>query len=513
VTSDRSAHLYAASWDDTTSSSSYVWTSQAGAVLKTGNNGAGVGIAVLDTGVSRVNDLAGNAADGNPRLVQGPDLSGENNNTVDSYGHGTVMAGIAAGSGVDGGAAPKTGVAPGARIVSVKVAGANGVTDVSTVLAAMNWVSAFKDLYNIKVLNLSWGVPSTQSVSVDPLNYAVERLWTSGIVVVVAAGNNGPNNGTITKPGDDPLVITAGGYDDRGDLNENNDIVPNWSSAGAPGQGKPDLVSPGRTLVAARAPNSTIEKENPKALIAPSYIKGSGTSEAAAVTSGAAALLLAARPSLSPDQVKAALVGSAYPIPNLAATSQGAGRLQLSAALAKDVSTVASKEMVSSGLGTLNGSRGGQYVTVKCNGVDTLLNTESTSWCSNWNGSAWTGSAWTGSAWTGSAWTGSAWTGSAWTGSAWTGSAWTGSAWTGSAWTGSAWTGSAWTGSAWTGMQWAGSAWTGSAWTSAVYEDADVFLDAFWGNKPKWYQHVAGEESDEKPKSNNAAGASLLRGL
>jgi serine protease AprX len=481
VTMDRSAKLYSASWDDSTSASSYVWSSGAGGALQAGNNGAGVSVAVLDTGVSRVNDLAGNAADGQPRLVNGPDLSGENKNDVDSYGHGTVMAGIVAGSGVDGGSAPKTGVAPGARIVSVKVAGYNGVTDVSTVLAAMNWVASFKDTYNIKVVSLSWGVPSTQSVTVDPLNYAVERLWTSGVTVVVAAGNNGPNPGTITKPGDDPLVITAGAYDDRGDLNTSNDIVPGWSSQGAVGQGKPDLVSPGRTIVATRSPNSYIEVNNPKSLIAPS---------------------------LTPDQVKAALVSTASPIGSIASTLQGAGRIQYGAALAKDVSAVVAKPMVATGLGTLNGSRGGAYVTTKCNGVDKVLNDETTSWCTAWDGSAWTGSAWTGSAWTGSAWTGSAWTGSAWTGSAWTGSAWTGSAWTGSAWTGSAWTGSAWTGSAWTGMNFTGSAWTGSAWTSAVYEDASTtFLDAFWGNHPKWYEHVAGETSDAPPWAGIPGGA------
>ena len=140
---------------------------------RAGNLGQGVGVAVIDTGVSPMTDF-------DNRLVHGPDLSGEGT-TIDSFGHGTVMAGIIAGSGADSANRSKgayTGVAPGAHIVAVKTAGANGVVDVSTMLQAMGWVAAYKDQFNIRVLNLSWGVPSTQDPAVDPLNYAVERLWS-----------------------------------------------------------------------------------------------------------------------------------------------------------------------------------------------------------------------------------------------------------------------------------------------------------------------------------------------
>ncbi|MBK5307514.1 MAG: S8 family serine peptidase [Frankiaceae bacterium] len=479
VTADRSGHVNAASWDEATSNSSYVWTSQAGQAIQAGNKGAGVSVAVLDTGVYAHNDLAG-------RVMAGPDLSGENNNAVDSYGHGTVMAGIIAGSGVDAGASPRTGIAPAAKIISVKVAGASGAADVSTVLAGLSWVNAFKADYNIKVLNLSWGVASTQSPSVDPLNYAVQQLWAGGVTVVVAAGNTGA---AIMKPADDPTVITAGAFDDRADLVPDNDVVPNWSSVGPTAQGaaKPDLVAPGRTLVATRSPGSTVERDNPKALIAPSYIKGSGTSEAAAVTSGAAALLLAKNPSMTPDQVKAALTSTALPIANLSRNSQGAGRIQIAAALAKDVSAVASVVPTGTGTGSLQASRGSApSISVKCNGVDKVLNDETTSWCSPWSSSAWTSSAWTSSAWTSSAWTSSAWTSSAWTSSAWTSSAWTSSAWTSSAWTSSAWT---------------SSAWTSSAWTSAAYEAEETFLDAFYGARPPWWRFVPGEQSDPFPST------------
>jgi serine protease AprX len=485
VTADRTGRLSGSSWDSSVSDSAYVWSSQAGQVLRAGTRGAGVAVAVLDTGVSAVNDMSG-------RVLAGPDLSGEDKNTVDSYGHGTVMAGIIAGSGADAGTNPRTGIAPAATIISVKVAGASGAADVSTVLAGLSWVGAFADEYDIKVLNLSWGVPSTQSPTVDPLNYAVQRLWAQGVTVVVAAGNSGSGSGTIMKPADDPLVITVGAYDDRGDVAPENDSVPTWSSRGptAEGLAKPDLVAPGRTLVATRSPGSTVVLENVKALVGSSYIKGSGTSQAAAVTSGAAALLLANNPSLTPDQVKAALIGSALPMPGVARSAQGAGRIQVASALARDVSGVPSAVPVAMGTGSLQASRAGSpLVVVRCNGSLAVLQGERTAWCSNWSSSAWASSAWTSSAWTSSAWTSSAWTSSAWTSSAWTSSAWTSSAWTSSAWTSSAWT---------------SSAWTSSAWTSALYEDAEeTFLDAFYGDRPPYWKTVKGENSDPTPKVSN----------
>ena len=277
VTADRTARFQDFLYDDTTTASQFVVTSQASDAWALGDLGQGIGVAVIDTGVSPMPDFNG-------RLVHGPDLSGEGT-TIDSFGHGTVMAGIIAGDGHDsagrtGGA--YTGVAPAAHIVAVKTAGANGVVDVSTMLQAMSWVAAYKDQFNIRVLNLSWGVASTQDPAVDPLNYAVERLWSNGIVVVVAAGNSGPSSGTITKPADDPVVITVGANNGHGDTDPRNDDVPGWSSRGptAAGVAKPDLIAGGRSLIATRSYGSYVEQNYPHALIAPSYIKGSGTSEA-----------------------------------------------------------------------------------------------------------------------------------------------------------------------------------------------------------------------------------------
>ena len=505
VSANASAMFEEFSYDDTTTASSFAKTSGATAGWAKGHLGQGVGVAVLDTGVSSQSDFAG-------RLVHGPDLSGEGT-TVDSYGHGTVMAGIIGGSGADsasrtGGA--YTGVAPKATVVAVKTAGRNGAVDVSTMLQAMHWVAAYRDQFNIRVMNLSWGTKSTQHPSLDPLNYGVQRLWQLGIVVVVAAGNSGPQNGTVTKPGDDPVVLTVGAFDDKGNVDPSDDSLSSWSSRGptAAGVQKPDILAPGRSLVTTRSFGSKVEVENPKALVAPSYVKGSGTSQAAAVVSGLVAQMIGANPSLTPDQVKALLRTTATPLPAVAAGAQGAGRVGLGAALAANIPITANQALTATGLGSIEASRGGMNVQTDCNrdGVADVIKGEIDIRCQPWDPAPWTGNAWTGNAWTGNAWTGNAWTGNAWTGNAWTNATWTGNAWTGGTWTGNAWTGNAWTGNAWTGNAWTGNAWTDSKWTTSAWTTAgygewttaeyDEFLTAFWGPEPPARFAALGERPD-----------------
>ena len=184
---------------------------------KAGADGSGVGVAVIDTGIANVPDLAARVRpviDDTGQARPCLNLSGEPD-CGDSYGHGTFVAGLIAGDGTSSAGAVR-GVAPGAHLTSVKVAGRDGSTDVSTILAAIQWVVTYKDRYGIQVLNLSLGTDSTQSYRVDPLDYAVERAWASGLTVVVAAGNLGPAAGTVTKPADDPFVISVGAVDDRG---------------------------------------------------------------------------------------------------------------------------------------------------------------------------------------------------------------------------------------------------------------------------------------------------------
>jgi serine protease AprX len=498
VTADRVAHLQDFVYDDSTTASNFTRTTQATSAWAAGDLGQGIGVAVIDTGVSPMADLT-------DRLVHGPDLSGEGT-TIDTYGHGTVMAGIIAGSGSDSanlGNGAYTGVAPEAHIVAVKVAGQNGVVDVSTMLQAMTWVAAYRDEFNIRVLNLSWGVSSTQDPAIDPLDYAVERLWSDGIVVVVAAGNDGPTGRTITKPADDPVVLTVGAFNDHANTDPSDDSVPGWSSRGptAAGVAKPDLVAPGRTLIATRSFGSYVEQTNPSALISPSYIRGSGTSEAAAVTSGVVALLLEARPDLTPDQVKDVLTATASPIGTIGQMTQGAGRIQLVAALGA-VPTAPPQPLTATGLGSLEASRGGEDVTADCNGVSTVITGEMDVQCNPWEPQAWTSAPWNGDAWTGVSWKGAEWDGVSWKDVAWSDATWDGVSWKGGTWTSDSWqgssswdgaTGSTWTGVSWKGATWAGVSWKDASWTGTSWTSTDDFLTAFWGSAPAPGRYVYGE--------------------
>jgi serine protease AprX len=272
--------------------------------------GRGVGVGVLDTGIAAVGDLAG-------RVVASADLSGEWSFT-DSYGHGTFMAGLIAGSGQGGGPA---GVAPGADLVDLKVAGADGATTLGQVLAALQLADAARERWNLRILNISLGAPAGDPATA-PLTEAVERLWADGITVVAASGNEG---GGVEAPGLDPYVVTVGAVDAAG-------AVPAWSSRGPDfaGRAKPDLVAPGVGLVGLRAPGSAIDLANPSARVGDHYFRGSGTSMSTAVVAGAAALVAAAHPGWGPDRIKAALTGTADPLERV--NGSGAGVLDLGAA-------------------------------------------------------------------------------------------------------------------------------------------------------------------------------------
>ena len=410
-----------------------------------GTRGAGVSVAVIDTGISPVPDLAG-------RTVAGPDFSGERNSLRDSYGHGTVMAGVVAGNGTSSASAPGgayIGMAPEARVVSVKVAGRNGATDVSKVLAAMQWVGSYHTQHNIRVVNLSWGTTSHQSPSRDPLNFAVQRLWGLGIVVVAAAGNDGPASGTITKPGDDPVIITAGAYDDRQNTSLTDDVVTAWSSRGptAAGTAKPDVIAPGRTIVSTRAAGSYVEANNPQAHVGSHYIRGSGTSQASAVVAGSVALLLGRRPSWRPDQVKHALTSSAIPINGSGV--DGHGRASVPGMLRANVRSAPVQSLTSNGLGSLEASRGGRHVDTVCAGdtAPTRIEGEIDGLCLPWDADTWSGENWSSESWSSDIWSSDSWTSDSWTSDTWTSDTWSGT----------------------------------------------EFLTAFWGLQTPWWQHLPGE--------------------
>ena len=438
----------------TSANSVYPQVVRADSAWQAGVTGAGVTVALVDTGIANVGDLAGRVLPVTDDITGATsaceNLSGESG-CNDSYGHGTFIAGIIAGSGAASNGAFK-GAAPGANLVSVKVAGRDGASDVSNVIAAIQWVVSFKDKYNIKVLNLSLGTDGTQTYRTDPLNYAVEKAWDSGIVVVVAASNRGPNAGTISKPGDDPWVITVGAIDDQGTPGLGDDQLPNFSSRGptaADGLAKPDVVAPGGHLVSLRAPGSAIDTLFPT-YINTWYRKGSGTSMATGVVSGSVALMLQANPTMVPDRVKFALTSTARSDASSDPMAVGAGVIDAyNAAFAAPAGTANHGLSRSNGLGLLELSRGS--VRVQVSGIfPTVLGGLLTAQLLLWNPLVFTGSSWTGSSWYGSSWYGSSWYGSSWYGSSWYGSSWYGSSWYGQP-GGSSWYGSSWYGSSWYG--------------------------------------------------------------
>ena len=409
----------------------------AGRLAAVGDDGRGVNVAVLDTGIDPASDFDG-------RLVGGIDLSGGGGPFVDSFGHGTFVAGLIAGDGASSGGR-YVGEASGAGLVSVKVAGASGVTDLATVIEGIQWTISERIALRIRVLNLSLGVQLNVPTAANPLDRAIEAAWDAGIVVVASAGNDGPTNGTILSPGDDPLVITAGALDDSGTVKPSDDRMTTFSSVGPTspdGWFKPDLVASGRSVVSVRAVGSTIDTQNPSARIGDGNFVGSGTSFSAAIVSGAAALVLAAHPTDTPDEVKARLLATTSRGPVGDPFVDGHGALDVYAA-----TTGPPIDLAQGVVGPLQ-ARVGSLVSL------------GNSWTSStWNAARWSATPHGDPATIGPGRSRGIWSGPTWNRSAWNGSAWNSDAWAGSAWNASAWAGSAWNGSAWNASTWAGSAW------------------------------------------------------
>jgi serine protease AprX len=300
---------------------------------QTGASGRGIGVAVIDSGVADHADLAG-------RIVARVDLTGEGS-TGDPGGHGTHVAGLIAGDGTASNGA-FTGVAPQANIVSVRVIDANGYAKLSTIFAGMQWVLGHKAAYNIRVVNMSFGGTVHSSYTEDLLASAAELLNFAGMVTVVSAGNAGPGASTITSPGNDPFVITVGADDAAETATLADDSIPVWSSRGPTAFdaiAKPDLIAPGRKMVSLRVPGSTLDTLMPARQVTapgelvPSYFTMSGTSMAAPVVAGAAALYIERNPTARPRAVKQQLMGTAHPLPGVPATDQGSGVVDALAAL------------------------------------------------------------------------------------------------------------------------------------------------------------------------------------
>jgi len=411
--------------DSGVASAVYTDVVRANKTWASGNTGAGVTVALVDTGVNTGGDLAG-------QVTKSVDFTSEGDG-ADRYGHGTFVAGLIDGTGVNSNGAIE-GVAPGAKLVSLKISGADGATDVTLVLEALEWLKDFAPVYNIRVVNLSLGFPSPQSYAVDPLDYAVEQLWASGVTVVTAAGNGGNAPGTVLAPGNDPFVITVGATNDRTTVNNNDDKLASFSASGPTVDGltKPDLLAPGRSLVSSRSPGSTVDLANPTSAIGDFYGKGSGTSFSTGIVSGAAALVLARSPWLTPNQVKQRLVTSARQIPGGQTPATGTGVVDAwSASMSTSTGSANVGLTPSVGGGSLQATRGPACLrgtTGACmsdSAANVALGYDPTAlFAPTWAGSQWVGSQWVGSQWSGNQWVGSQWVGSQWVGSQWVGSQW-----------------------------------------------------------------------------------------
>ena len=430
---------------------------------RNGYTGDGVGVAMVDSGISPVPGLLTRG-----KVVNGPDLSFESQSRhlrhLDTFGHGTHMAGIIAGRDFSsgrwfrGGApVPFQGMAPDAHVINVKVADANGATDVSQVIAAIDWVVQHRNDHdlNIRVLNLSFGTDGVQDYRLDPLAHAAEVAWRRGIVVVVAAGNGGYGSKKLNNPAYDPYVLAIGGADGNGTYDHSDDTIPPFSSCGDATRG-PDLVAPGKSVVSLRSFFSSADRLNPDARVGNRFFRGSGTSQAAAVVSGAAALLIQQRPEATPDQIKALLTSTANVLPEAPAACQGAGMIDLREALGASTPNASQNHAVSTGLGSLDAARGSARITDE--GV--VLEGEIDVFGNAWDAATWAAKSWSGNAWTGGTWNGQSWTGSSWSGKSWSGKSWSAIEWLEGSWSGKSWSGKSWSGKSWSGKSWSSDQWS-----------------------------------------------------
>lgn len=304
-----------------------------------GYDGSGVGVAIIDSGVtSWHDDLA--SASGAQRVHQFVDFVNGAARVYDDYGHGTHVAGIVAGNGYDS-SGKRTGIAPGAHLVVLKVLDAAGHGRVSNVIAALDHIVSHKDTLNIRVVNMSIATGVYESYDTDPLTLAARRTVEAGIVVVAAAGNRGrnPNGqdayGGVTAPGNAPWVLTVGASSHMGTSDRGDDMMAAFSSRGPSAVdygAKPDVTAPGVGLESLSDPESAFYTTKAKYLLNGTvattylpYLSLSGTSMASPVVTGTVALMLQANPALTPNQVKAILQYTSQVYSGYDPLTQGAG--------------------------------------------------------------------------------------------------------------------------------------------------------------------------------------------
>ena len=362
-------------------------------------------IAIVDSGIDTTRpEFAG-------RIVANVNLSTlPGNSPGDGRGHGTFVAGIAAGK-----LAGKDGAAPTAKLVSIDVMDDQGMARTSDVIAAADWILANKAQYGIKVANFSLHSSLANSFMYDPLDKAVEKLWFNGVVVVAAAGNYGyPDrpSGVPFAPGNDPFVITVGASDTGKSVSTNDDTAAPWSAYGytLDGFAKPDLSAPGRYMVGPVPVTSTLYSERPDHIVEPGYMELSGTSFAAPVVSGIAALILGSNPTLSPDQVKGALLLGAKPLPKATDMSEGAGEVNAGKSIQLRNPPAANKAL--------------NRFVISDPGTGSLV-FDAASWASaakadaSWASASWSDASWSSASWASASWAAASWASASWASASW----------------------------------------------------------------------------------------------
>jgi serine protease AprX len=388
-------------------------------------DGQGVTVAIVDSGVTDHMDLRQDgsnptqALNSGSRVIQNQ-VFGNYASPLDEYAHGSHVAGIVAGNGVASGGKYK-GIAPGVNLINIRVSNYEGLTYTSDLVDGLQWIFNNKDVYNIRVVNLSVNSTAPESYQYSPIDAAVEVLWFSGIVIVVAAGNNGTAEGpsTVYPPANDPFVITVGAIEDIATVSMDDDFVAAFSAYNTTESGfaKPDLVAPGRNLVSLLpSTSSTGYKGHLKHHVDEFYFRMSGTSMSAPVVAGVVALLLQDEPGLNPDQVKYRLLATANNIwPGYISAKAGAGIVDAFAAVNGTTSDYANQGIIPTQL--------------LSTGEDAIA-FDSVGWNSvGWNSVGWNSVGWNSVGWNSVGWNSVGWNSVGWNSVGWNSLSWNSSTW------------------------------------------------------------------------------------